>query len=82
MGLYPSRPRGRLQPKPDRVETNRGTKKPNDAVLMKRVIYQNIIERDGRKYLETGYEEQTPTGVIRTAKFETYRDPNAQKKLF
>ncbi len=49
---------------------------------MKRVIYQNIIERDGRKYLETGYEEKTPTGVIRTAKFETYRDPNTQKKLF
>ena len=49
---------------------------------MKQVIYQNIVERDGRKYLETGFEEQTPTGKIRTARFETYRDPNAQKKLF
>ena len=50
--------------------------------MMKEVIYQRIIERDGRKYLETGYEEKTPTGVIRTARFETYKDPNAQTKLF
>ena len=49
---------------------------------MKRVIYQNIIERDGRKYLETGYEERTPTGIVRTAKFETYHNPNKQTKLF
>jgi len=50
--------------------------------MSKEVVYQRIIERDGRKYLETGYEEQTPTGKIRTARFETYRDPNTQKKLF
>ena len=50
--------------------------------VVKEVIYQRIIERDGRKYLETGYEEKTPTGVIRTARFETYKDPNAQTKLF
>jgi len=31
---------------------------------MREVVYQRIIERDGRKYLETGYEEKTPTGVI------------------
>jgi len=49
---------------------------------MKRVIYQNIIERDGRQYLETGYEERTPTGIVRTAKFEIYHNPNTQTKLF
>ena len=31
--------------------------------MSKEVVYQRVIERDGRKYLETGYEEQTPTGV-------------------
>jgi len=50
--------------------------------MSKEVVYQRVIERDGRKYLETGYEEKTPTGVIRTAKFETYHDPNKQPKLF
>ena len=49
---------------------------------MREVVYQRVIERDGRKYLETGYEEKTPTGLIKTARFETYRDPNAQNKLF
>ena len=50
---------------------------------MKQVIYQNIVQRDGRKYLETGYEERRPDGqIIRSAKFETYHDPNKQPKLF
>ena len=49
---------------------------------MKKVVYQRIIERDGRKYLETGYEEQTPTGLIKTARFETYYDPDNQLDLF
>ena len=49
---------------------------------MREVVYQRVIERDGRKYLETGFEERTPTGLIKTARFETYRDPKAQKKLF
>jgi len=50
--------------------------------MSKKVVYQRILERDGRKYLETGYEEETPTGLIKTARFETYHDPNAQTKLF
>ena len=51
--------------------------------MSRKVIYQNIVERDGRKYLETGYEERRPDGqIIRTAKFETYHDPNKQPKLF
>jgi len=49
---------------------------------MRKIVYQNIIERDGRKYLETGFEEQTEKGLVRTARFETYHDPNAQTKLF
>ena len=49
---------------------------------MRKVVYERILERDGRKYLETGYEEQTPTGLIKTARLETYHDPNAQTKLF
>ena len=49
---------------------------------MRKVVYQRIIERDGRKYLETGFEEQTPSGLIKTARFETYYDPNNQTELF
>ena len=50
--------------------------------MSRKVVYQRIIERDGRKYLVTGYEEQTPTGLIKTARFETYYDPKDQPKLF
>ncbi len=49
---------------------------------MRKIVYQNIIERDGRKYLETGFEEQTEKGLVRTARFETYHDPKDQPKLF
>jgi hypothetical protein len=50
---------------------------------MKEVIYQNIVEEQGTKYLVTGYEEKLPNGTNRVfTRCEAYIDPKAQTKLF
>ena len=50
---------------------------------MKEVIYQNIVEEQGTRYLVTGYEERLPQGQKRVwTTCEVYIDPSAQQELF
>jgi hypothetical protein len=50
---------------------------------MKTVIYQNVHERDGKKYLATGYEVIQPTGgKYEIVEWSLYIDPSDQLELF
>lgn len=56
---------------------------PNGAVLTRdKVLFQNIVEKDGRQMLATAWQYRTNGGITVITEYETYHDPAAQLALF
>lgn len=47
-----------------------------------RILFQNIVEKDGRKQLATAWQYRTNGGVTVITEYETYYDPDNQLTLF
>ena len=55
----------------------------NGAVLKRdRILFQNIVEKDGRKQLATAWQYRTNGGLTVITEYETYYDPEKQLTLF
>jgi hypothetical protein len=65
------------------VGTTAATSESNGAVLKRdRILFQNIVEKDGRKQLATAWQYRTNGGVTVITEYETYYDPENQLTLF
>ena len=81
VGLYPTRTRGRVRIEHDGVEAPRG--QSTRAVLTRdKVLFQNIVEKDGRKQLATCWQYRSNGGLVVKTEYETYHDPERQLTLF
>ena len=47
-----------------------------------KVLFQNIVEREGRQMLATCWQYRTNGGITTRTEYETYYDPADQLKLF
>jgi len=47
-----------------------------------RILFQNIVEKDGRKQHATAWQYRTNGGVTVITEYETYYDPENQLTLF
>lgn len=47
-----------------------------------KVLFQHIVERDGRQMLATAWQYRTNGGLTVITEYETYHDPAAQLTLF
>ena len=47
-----------------------------------KVLFQNIVEKDGRKQLATCWQYRNNGGLVVKTEYETYHDPAAQLTLF
>lgn len=55
----------------------------NGAVLTRhKVLFQNIVERDGRQMLATAWQYRTNGGLTVVTEYEPYHDPASQLTLF
>jgi hypothetical protein len=51
-------------------------------LIRDKVLFQNIVERDGRQMLATAWQYRTNGGITVLTEYETYHDPDAQLSLF
>ena len=51
-------------------------------MIKDKVLFQEIVEKDGRKQLATCWQYRTNGGITVLTEYETYYDPEAQLKLF
>jgi len=47
-----------------------------------RILFQNIVEKDGRKQLATAWQYRTNGGLTVITEYETYYNPDNQLTLF
>ena len=60
-----------------------GGDQPNGAILKRdRILFQNIVEKDGRKQLATAWQYRTNGGLTVITEYETIFNPNNQLTLF
>lgn len=52
------------------------------SMIRDKVLFQEIVEKDGRKQLATCWQYRTNGGITTRMEYETYYDPADQLKLF
>jgi len=63
---------------------NTTTKAQSTESVLKRdrILFQNIVEKDGRKQLATAWQYRTNGGLTVITEYETYYNPENQLTLF
>jgi hypothetical protein len=65
------------------MEAPSTTREPTRPVLKRdRILFQNVVEKDGRKQLATCWQYRTNGRITTRTEYETYYDPANQLELF